>query len=129
MDRSLFLSKVLGIYLFIIGLAMFLNMDQFSSYVNSLINDAPLMFVTGFFTLILGILMVVSHTIWQWNWRLIVTLISWITFLKGVTLIFYPVGINQSAQIFFQNSTEAYIVAGVDLILGIVLLYFGFRKN
>lgn len=70
MDISKFLSKVIGIYLIVVAIAMFVNTHQFMIDVNSLINDAPLMFVTGFFTLILGLLMVVSHNVWQGNWRI-----------------------------------------------------------
>lgn len=128
MDVSKFLSKVIGIYFLIISTVMFLNMDQFTASVNHLINDAPLMFVTSFFTIILGILMVVSHNIWQWNWRVIITFIAWITLLKGAAIIFYPQLIDKTTTLFLQNQMIAYIAAGIDFVLGILLVYFGFKK-
>lgn len=129
MDISKFLSKVIGIYFIVITTAMCVNMPQFLIQVNSLINDAPLMFVTGFFTLILGILMIVSHNIWQCNWRVIITILSWITFLKGASLLFFPQLIDQTTILFFQNINTAYLAAGFDFILGIILSYYGFRNK
>ncbi len=128
MDRSKFLSKVLGIYLIIVSIAMLVSMDQFISNVTSLINDLPLMFVTGFFTLIVGVLMIVSHNIWVWNWKVIITIIGWLTFLKGGSIILVPQFIDNATNLFVQNIQVAYLVAIIDLILGIILSYIGFVR-
>ncbi|MFI4918225.1 MAG: hypothetical protein ACHP65_01570 [Legionellales bacterium] len=128
MDVSKFLSKVLGIYLLIVSSIMLVNMHQFLNNVNLLIHDAPLMFVTGFFTVVLGVLMVVSHNIWQNNWRLLITLLAWMSLFKGICLLMCPNFINSVSTLFTQNTTTAYLSAAVDLFLGILLGYFGFRK-
>ena len=128
MDVSKFLSKVIGIYLVIIGAAILVNMHQFNNYVNALINDVPSMFIAGFFTLILGILMVVSHNIWQWNWRIIITILAWTTLLKGSAIILYPQCIHKITILFMQNTDISYMAAGLILGLGILLNYFGFKK-
>jgi len=128
MDISKFLSKAIGIYLIIISIAMFINLPQFESHVNLLIGNAPLMFITGIFTLILGIIAVLIHNIWQWNWRVFITIIVWITLLKGVSLLIYPQFIDKITTLFLQNYIASYIAAGLDFILGVLLCYFGFRR-
>lgn len=128
MDISKFLAKVIGIYLIIVSIAFFINMGNMINVLKDLINDVPLMFVTGFFTLILGILMVVSHNIWQLNWRVIITIISWLTFLKGASIILYPYIIDKITFLFIQNGTFAYISIGFDFVIGILLSYCGFKS-
>ncbi|WP_454782645.1 hypothetical protein [Legionella sp. WA2022007384] len=128
MDKSKFLSKVLGIYLIIVSLAMFLNLEQFTIYVQDLLKNAPLMLVLGLWTLILGLLMVVSHNIWEWSWRLLITLISWVVLLKGASIIFYPHYIDHATFLFTQNKNIAYSAAGFELLLGILLCYLGFKR-
>lgn len=128
MDVSKFLSKVIGIYLFIVASAILFNMQQFAASINNLINNHSLMFVTGFFTLILGIVMVVSHNIWQWNWRVIITIIAWLSLLKGFSLIFFPQFIDKTSLLFLQNLYFAYLISIFDLLIGILLIYFGFKK-
>jgi hypothetical protein len=129
MDKSKFLGKIVGLYLIIISLAMVVNMPHFMVSVQNLVHDTSLMYVTGFFTLILGLIMIVSHNIWQWNWRLVITLIAWITLVKGTSIIFYPQLIDHMTFSFVKNINVAYITAGFDLILGIVLCYFGFKRG
>jgi hypothetical protein len=129
MDVSKFLAKVIGIYFIVITFGMFVNMQQFMINVNHLITNDALMFVTGFFTLVLGILMVVSHNIWQWNWRVIITLVAWISLLKGASIIFYPHFLDQVTMTFMQNSAVAYSAAAIDMLLGFLLIYFGFRSK
>lgn len=128
MDISKFLSKVMGIYLIIVSSMMLANMPTFNLHINNLINDAPLMFVTGFFTLIIGILAVVSHNIWEWSWRVIITLIAWLSVFKGVSLILNPEFIDKITLFYLQNIKIAYTAAGIDFVLGCVLCYFGFKR-
>lgn len=128
MNASKFLSRVIGIYMIIVSIAMLTEMNQFIRDVSQLINDPSLMFVTGFFTLILGILMVVSHNIWQWNWRVIITIIAWIILLKGASLIFIPQFMDKITILFVQNTNIIYAAAGFDFIFGVLLIYFGFKR-
>lgn len=128
MNISRFLSKVMGVYFVIVSLALLLNMRVFAGYVGDLINDAPLMFVTGFFTLIIGIMLVVSHNIWKWDWRVIITIISWIILIKGASILFCPNVIDQLSRLFVQNTHFAYAAGALDLFLGLILCYFGFRR-
>lgn len=128
MDRSIFLSKALGIYLVIVSIAILINMPAFIAQMNNLIHTPSLLFITGFFTLILGILMVLSHNIWEMNYRVLITIISWLTLLKGILLIFQPTMIDTLSMLFVQNSTFAYTAAFIDLALGICFCYFGFRR-
>ncbi|MFZ2315351.1 MAG: hypothetical protein WAW86_06820 [Gammaproteobacteria bacterium] len=128
MNKSIFLGRVLGIYLIIISLSMLLQMQVFFERVNALIGNPALMFVVGFFTLILGVLVVVGHNVWRWDWRVLITIIGWLILLKGASIIFYPQFIDHATALFIQNMTVAYVVGGIDLLLGVVLCYFGFRR-
>lgn len=128
MERSKFIAKILGIYLLIISIAMLIHMHQFSSLISSLINNESLMFIIGCFTLILGLLIIISHNVWQWNWRVLVTIVGWCAFLKGLSIILFPYAVDQLSILFIQNLSFEYIAACIDLTLGLVLTYFGFKK-
>ncbi|RUR13573.1 hypothetical protein [Legionella sp. km772] len=128
MDRSKFLSKVIGFYLIIVSSVMLANMPSFYHHINEVVSNSSLMFVTGFFTLMLGLLMVVAHNIWEWNWRLIITLTAWLVVLKALNLIIFPDALDQVTKLFLNNNSLAYGIASLDFVLGIVLVYFGFRR-
>ncbi len=128
MDISKFLSKVIGLYLIIISAAMLANMPSFFNHVHSLVTNPSLMFVTGFFTLILGLLMIVSHNIWQWNWRVIITISAWLVLLKALSLILFPEFVDHMTALFVSNQSLAYGAASLDFILGLLLAYLGFKR-
>ena len=128
MEKSKFLSKVIGLYLIIISVAMLIDMPIFTQQIDKLLHDSALMFVTGFFTLIVGLLMVVSHNIWQWHWRVIITVLGWLTLIKGISLIVYPGFIDKTSILFIESVTFAYGAAIFDLVLGAALTYFGYRS-
>lgn len=129
MELSKFLSKVIGIYLVIVSAAMLANMGQFLVLANSLMNNEPLMFVTGFFTLIIGILMVVSHSVWEWSWRVMVTIISWLTMLKGMFILFSPGFMYIATQYFPFTVANACITGCIDMFIGLLFIYYGFRRE
>lgn len=126
MDRSKFLAKVIGLYCLIVSLVMLTHMGQFAASLQAFINNTPLMFFAGFVVLIMGLLLVVSHNVWEWHWRTLITVVGWIVLLKGISLLFWAECMSETAVYFVEHTTFAYVVAGVDLLLGAVLCYFGF---
>lgn len=129
MDVSKFLSKVIGLYEIIISLAMLLNMNQFTSNIQGLMNNDPLMVFIGCFTVIVGILLTVSHNIWQWHWRILVTIVAWLVLIKGISILIFPHTLDQITVQFVTNNTFSYSVATIDLLLGLLFCYFGFRRE
>lgn len=129
MDLSKFLSKVLGFYLLIISFIMLSNMHQFTERVMNLVHNEPVMLLTGFFTLIIGLLMVVSHNIWQWHWRVIITVLAWMTLLKGMSILYYPQYMDKLTTYFVHDVNIAYMAAAFDGILGLILIYLGFKRS
>lgn len=129
MNTSKFLAKVVGIYLILVGLAYAVNMNSLNQAFTVMISNAPLMYIAGFFTLIIGLLMVVGHNIWEWSWRVIITIIGWIVLLKAIILIAFPHLLYSFTMAFVQNHSWAYVTIIFDIVIGIILCYFGFKKT
>lgn len=128
MDISKFLAKVIGVYLIIISIAMLMNLQQIMQMFSTFIYNSPIAFVAGCFTLIFGLLLVVRHNIWIWNWRVIITILGWIILLKGASIVLFPQFVDKSTMLFAQNINIAYLSVGLDFILGVLLSYFGFKR-
>lgn len=129
MDVSKFLSKVFGLYEIIISIAMMMNMNHFITDIEAMMNNGPLMLYIGCITVIMGLLLVVSHNIWMWEWRVLVTIVSWIVLLKGVSILLFPHALDPVTIQFLENNPFAWSVAGFDLLLGLLFCYFGFRRK
>lgn len=128
MDKSKFLSKAFGLYFIILSTALLLHMKSMSSIMSGF-NDPSLLFIVGIITMIMGLLLVLNHNVWEWSWRVIITIISWLVLLKGISIIFFPQYMMKLTNLFIQDHNFQLIGLGIDLILGLFLTYMGFRHK
>ena len=90
METSIFLAKVIGLFGTISVLAVLVRYKASLKLEQEAVQNHLWIYTSGFFILILGVLLVVSHPVWVWDWRLIITILSWTVLLKGVMRIFFP---------------------------------------
>lgn len=126
MELSFFLSKALGFYFLILGFGMMINVNRFRFILLNIIDDAALLFVTGVYALILGILLVVSHNVWTMDWRVIITLVGWGALLKSTLLVLYPSFIMRVSKKWLLNNPAYYITFFIVFVIGIYLIYMGY---
>ena len=79
MELSVFLAKVLGLYLVIVAPAALLNRKHFPRLIKEFSDSLAMVVLSGFVALVLGLLLVVSHNVWTADWRVIITLLGWVT--------------------------------------------------
>ena len=58
---------------------------------------------TGYITLLLGLVTVILHNIWVYDYRVIITILGWSTIIKGISKIGFPELIHKQAQRFKQK--------------------------
>lgn len=127
MESSIFLARVFGLYFAIMGLLLFIRSEQSIQIIRDFYQNRVLVFAVAWVTLIMGILIVVGHNIWELNWKGIITLLGYLTLLKGVTHLYIPeimMKINLS-----ENKNIHRLVYGAFFIFGLGLLYVSFMKN
>ncbi|MBS0272207.1 MAG: hypothetical protein JSR85_06120 [Proteobacteria bacterium] len=126
MGISIFLAQVLGLYLLIVGFGLAVNGRRIRVLMNKLIDNSPLLFVSGFIALIVGILLVVSHNIWVMDWRVIITLVGWAALIKGTMLVVFPEALINVSQKWVQCNFAYYSTAIFVFLLGGFLSYHGY---
>ena len=126
MQHSIFLAQALSIYLTVMGFSMLFNRDYFYEAAIETITQKGLSLLTALFTLVLGIVIVLFHNHWMWNWRVIITVLGWITLIKGVVRLIIPSQVEQSLSVYSQGKVF-YLVSLVMIALGVVLAYYGFK--
>ena len=55
---------------------------------------------TGYITFLLGLATVIAHNIWVPNWTIAITILGWVTLLKGITKVGFPEHVHKQAQMF-----------------------------
>ena len=100
--RTLFLSKLIGLYCILIALSMMTRNQATLGSVAAVLRDPSMMFVLGAITLIAGLAMVLMHNIWSGGALVvIVTLVGWMTLIKSLSFLFLPTDVN--AEFFLRQ--------------------------
>lgn len=127
MDISQFLAKVVGFYLVILGLACFTRRELLRTVIDDYFQNSALVVFGAAINLILGLLLVLSHNIWELNWKVIITIFGYLALLKGILHLFATQFSHRLAV--KMRDSDAFVYAGVIYIaLGAYLLYHGYRE-
>jgi len=89
MDISIFLAKFWGWY-FITFFILLIVYPKRIKQLFEFANDEKFMITTSFLAITLGLLNIIAHNLWVMDWRIIITLFGWISFIKGVTRFAFP---------------------------------------
>lgn len=113
MNITLFLAKFWGSLFMILG-AMSVGAKLLGRIIEYT-EDKTITISTGYITFLLGLATVVAHNVWVADWRVAVTILGWVTLLKGIEKIGFPDRINKKAQMF----------KGWQILWGIIIFLIG----
>jgi len=121
MYTSTVLAQILGMVFSVLGLSMVLNKKWMTLVVDEMFKNQGLTWLAGLITLLMGATIVVINNIWTSGLPLIITILGWLTLLKGVFLMLFP---NISFSYYKKMNKENVFVWGglFVFILGVMLL-------
>jgi len=129
--RTTFLGKFFGLYCILCALSMLVRGRATVDTVTALLHDQPLLLILGVFTLLGGLALVLSHNVWTGGaFPVIVTLIGWLTLIKGLLFLLLPP--ETEANFFLVGLRYAqlfHIYMVITLVLGLYLTHAAFRSS
>lgn len=124
MELSIFLANIFGLSIITVSLSLLLYPEKIKKILDSVENKTTLFFI-GIVSFIIGSSLVLTHNIWAYDWKVIVTLFSWAFLIIGIVMLFLPkTAINILKKV--ENSQQIPSVLVAVVIIGCVLIYFGF---
>lgn len=125
MELSLILAKILGLYLVIVAIAMLVKPSGFVNTFKDLIGSPGKLGYAGLLSVLFGVILVSIHNIWVANWHVVITLLGWLTLIRGVVRLFFP-NVAASLANNLSNKPFYYTVAIIGLLIGLFLVYHGY---
>lgn len=117
MDNSILLAKFWGWYLIIFFLILSLNPKRIKQIFTDL-NDEKFLISSAFVAIIIGLINIIFHNIWELNYKLIITLIGWFSLFFGLALFVLP---NRTVS--FLEFVNIKLVQVIYMLLFFVGLY------
>lgn len=122
-DAQIF--RWLGITFFAMGVGMLTNPKFIKDIVKDFLGSTTNVFYGGLFCLAISFPVVTFHNVWAMNSSLIITLLGWLSLIKGLALLMFPLQTMGLYKGVIEKENKVYISYGV-LALGIILLYLGY---
>ncbi len=110
------------------SLGAFVSTDYYRKIADDLFSNSALTYVTGFITVIVGLLIVTYHNRWAKSWVVLITILGWLAMVKGICLIAFPQLIHTLSERMLTDS-NAKIFPYAALCLGLFFAYFGFVSS
>lgn len=126
MAASVFIARLLGPVFLVVGVALLLKPQAFRTILQEFLRSPTLLYLAGFIGLLAGLALLLTHNLWVPDWRLIITLIGWITLIRALITILLPQWIVAMGNMLLEHRGTFFGAGLANLIIGLVLSYFGY---
>ena len=121
----MYLAQTLGLFFLIGGLGVLLNKKKYHDMDIALLKEQPTVLLFAMIMMVMGLLLILKHNIWEFGAAGLITLVGWVVFLKGAIIMLMPDMLDMFKKKDF--AMKWYTIGGVLwLIAGLYLTYIGF---
>ena len=126
MSTSLFLARLIGPVMLVVGLAVFANQRGFREMSEEFLASRALMFLSGLLIMPVGLAIVLTHNVWTADWRVLITVFGWLTAIGGALRLFGPPFVVRVGRAVLKQPHFTPIAAAIWVVLGLLFCFFGY---
>ena len=126
MSNSVFLARLLGPVMLVVGLAVFANPRGFRDMAEEFMASKALMFLSGLILMPVGLAVVLTHNFWTADWRVLITLLGWLAAIGGALRVFGPLFVVKAGHAMLNKPYFTSVAAAIWVVLGLLFCFFGY---
>ena len=124
MELSILMARIIAVIYVAAGIGVLIGQIDFKKLATEFSESTALTYSAGSFAIIIGMILIHHHNIWVADWRVLITIISWMFLVGGIQIVVLP-----KSLLFFGKYYKHSPVWGIFMIcLGLLFGYFGFFK-
>ncbi|HEY2810833.1 MAG TPA: hypothetical protein VGJ00_05550 [Rhabdochlamydiaceae bacterium] len=85
-----------------------------------------LLAVSAELSLLFGLVIAIDHTIWEYSWRGLITLLGYLMILRGIVRFGFP---NQAKKCYACMMKAHWLCLLIMIVIGVYLTYCGFTYS
>jgi hypothetical protein len=128
MQTSVFLARLIGPVMLVVGLAVFANQRAFRDMAEEFLASRALLFLSGMLIMPMGLAIVLTHNIWTADWRVLITLFGWLNTIGGAVRLLAPDTVMRTGRAMLRRPYFTTIAAAIWVALGLLFCLFGFLR-
>lgn len=122
---TIFLAQIFGVYLLVMGLSVLVHPARIKAAMQEFTKSVGLPYFGGALAILVGMLIVLSHNEWNDLPSSLVSLVGWISLIKGITIVMAPEAMRNIIA-WFKSDTVVRVSGSVIAVVGAYLAYVGF---
>jgi hypothetical protein len=127
MSNSVFIARLIGPVMLVIGLAVLVNQRAFRELAEEFLASRALLFLSGLLIMPAGLAIVLTHNIWVADGRVMITLFGWLNLIGGAVRLFAPAYVMQTGRAMLKRPYFIPMAAAIWIAAGSLFCIFGFR--
>lgn len=123
--NAFWIASVFGPFLTILGIWMIFYHENLAKIYSSIKATPALIYTRATTNLLVGLFIISMYNYWYADVTLLVTLLGWVYFVRGIVLLYFPkfvIRMTKSDQTFFQTRGI------IPFIWGLLLLWVAFWR-
>ena len=127
MHTSIFLARLIGPVMVIVGLAVLFNQNGFRDLAREFVQSRALIFLSGLVILPAGIAIILVHNVWTVSGSLMITLFGWITAITSAVRVIAPQFVMTRGSVMLQRPKMPLITGCIWTVAGLLFCLYGYR--
>jgi hypothetical protein len=128
MSTSVFIARLIGPVMLVIGLAVFANQRAFRDMAEEFLASRALLFLSGLLIMPVGLAIVLTHNIWAVDGRVMIALFGWLNVIGGALRLFAPAYVMQTGRAMLKRPQFIPVTAAIWVVAGSLFCLFGFLR-
>lgn len=128
-EFTIFWAKVIGFFMVIAIASQLLRRKKFAELERNVYENPGIVALSALFFVFIGLLIVFSHNVWEWSWRVIITLGGYLFLGRGIMRLFAPEIDTRIGLAIDKNKRSWWfytITLVVYLLFNLWVVYMGF---
>jgi len=126
MPLTILLAQLFGLFLILKGLFVLLRTSEVQKMLRDTRDNRSLLYAMGIGSTFFGLILTLSHNTWGSTPEVLVSMIGWITLLKGILILFAPHILLNLIRPMTSNQTDMRSFGSIVVLVGFYLVYVGF---
>lgn len=123
MENAVWLAKIFGPLLAIVGFWMLTYCDNCNKVMTSMKSTPGAHYVSGVINVLSGLVIISMYNVWMWQPALLVTILGWVMLLRGICTLFFP---HACMKCTASDKGGMKVLCVIPLVWGLALCWFAF---
>jgi hypothetical protein len=126
MHPSDILAQLIGPLFLVIGLGMLADREGYRAMAHEFLASRALIYIAGLLAFVPGLALVLVHNVWAFDWRVIITVLGWLSLVGGFFRLVLPGKVTEIGSAMLNR--PGFLSGGAIgvLVIGSVLTLAGY---